>query len=43
MQDPNSDLLDIFKQIEDLPTAPKKFFDGLKRWASGDGDPTWKK
>ncbi len=43
MQDPNSDLKEIFDTIEAIPTAPKKLLDGFLSWARGEDDPDWKK
>ncbi|KAI8470254.1 MAG: rubisco small subunit N-methyltransferase [Monoraphidium minutum] len=43
MQDPNSDLKEIFDVIESIPAAPAKLFDGFKRWARGEFDPDWNK
>lgn len=36
MQDPNSDLKEIFDAIEAIPQAPAKLFDGIRRWARGE-------
>ncbi|GAX73871.1 hypothetical protein CEUSTIGMA_g1321.t1 [Chlamydomonas eustigma] len=43
MQDPNSDLAEIFQTIESIPNAPKKLFEGLLSWAKGEQDPDWGK
>lgn len=43
MVSPNADLEDIFSTIENIPNAPKKLFAGIKSWARGDKDPTWKR
>ncbi|KAK9824456.1 hypothetical protein WJX72_010403 [[Myrmecia] bisecta] len=43
MRDPNSDLKEIFDAFESIPEQPKKFLEGIKSWARGDLDPTWKK
>ncbi|KAL3145868.1 hypothetical protein ABBQ38_015239 [Trebouxia sp. C0009 RCD-2024] len=43
MISPNADLEDIFSTIENIPNAPKKLFAGIKSWARGDKDPTWKR
>jgi histone-lysine N-methyltransferase SETD3 len=43
MQDPNSDLKEIFDVIESIPAAPAKLFDNIKRWAAGEFDPDWNK
>jgi hypothetical protein len=43
LQDPNSDLKEIFDVIEAIPTAPRKLLDGLLSWARGEDDPDWKK
>lgn len=37
------DLREIFESIENIPNAPKKLLEGIKSWARGDQDPTWKK
>lgn len=37
------DLREIFESIENIPNAPKKLLDGIRSWARGDQDPTWKK
>ncbi|CCO66102.1 predicted protein [Bathycoccus prasinos] len=36
MEDPNSDLLEIFDAIESIPNAPKKAFENFQKWARGD-------
>jgi protein-histidine N-methyltransferase len=36
MEDPNSDLLEIFEAIESIPNAPKKAFENFQKWARGD-------
>lgn len=43
MQDPNSDLKEIFDTIESIPSAPKKLLDGFGRWLSGKDDPDWQR
>ena len=43
MQDPNADFKEMFDIMESIPTAPKRFLDGLASWARGDADPTWTK
>jgi len=43
MQDPNSDLMEIFDTLESIPTAPKKLLDGFLSWARGEQDPDWGK
>ncbi|GFH16603.1 uncharacterized protein HaLaN_13049 [Haematococcus lacustris] len=43
MQDPNSDLKEIFDAIESIPTAPLKLVEGLMSWARGEQDPDWGK
>ena len=43
MVSPNADLEDIFSTIENIPNAPKKLFAGIRSWARGDKDPTWKR
>ena len=37
------DLREIFETIEAIPQAPKKLFEGLRSWARGEQDPTWRK
>ena len=37
------DLREIFESIESIPNAPKKLLEGIRSWARGDQDPTWKK
>lgn len=41
LADPNADFKEIFDTLESIPTAPKKFFDGLASWARGEQDPDW--
>lgn len=43
LQDPNADFKEMFDVFESIPSAPKRFFDGLAAWASGKDDPDWKK
>lgn len=43
MQDPNSDITEIFDFIEDLPNKPRRLLDGIVGWARGDNDPDWNK
>lgn len=43
LEDPNSDLIEIFDAIEAIPSAPKKLWQGLQSWAKGDQDPNWKR
>jgi len=43
MQDPNSDLKEIFDAIEAIPNAPKKLVEGFMSWARGEQDPDWGK
>ena len=43
LQDPNADFKEMFDVFESIPTAPKRFFDGLASWARGEDDPDWKK
>ena len=43
LEDPNSDLVEIFDAIEAIPSAPKKLWQGLQSWAKGDQDPNWKR
>lgn len=43
MVNPNKDLEDIFSTIEGIPNAPKKLFSGIRSWARGEKDPTWKR
>lgn len=38
LQDPNADFKEMFDTIEGLPSAPKRFLDGLTKWARGDYD-----
>jgi len=40
---PAQDLREIFETIEAIPQAPKKLFEGLRSWARGEQDPTWRK
>jgi hypothetical protein len=39
MQDPNSDIREIFDVIESIPTAPVKLVEGFLSWARGEQDP----
>ncbi|KAL6771270.1 hypothetical protein ACKKBF_B34600 [Auxenochlorella protothecoides x Auxenochlorella symbiontica] len=43
MQDPNSDIKEIFDAMESIPALPSKLFNRLRDWATGKDDPTWKK
>ena len=43
LSDPNADLMEVFDVIESLPSAPKRFLEGLASWARGDADPEWGK
>lgn len=35
MADPNADIKEVFDFIDELPKAPAKMFDNIKRWVSG--------
>jgi histone-lysine N-methyltransferase SETD3 len=35
MTDPNADIKEVFDFIDELPKAPAKAFDTIKRWVSG--------
>jgi hypothetical protein len=35
MADPNADIKEVFDFIDELPKAPAKAFDTIKRWVSG--------
>lgn len=41
LADPNADLKEVFDVIESIPSAPKRFLDGLASWARGEADPEW--
>eukprot|EP00210_Caulerpa_lentillifera_P001731 g1662.t1 len=41
LEDPNKDIMDMFKTIEDLPSAPKRALDNFLSWAKGEYDPEW--
>lgn len=43
LEDPNQDLAEMFKSIEELPSAPKRALDEFLRWAKGEYDPEWGK
>lgn len=43
MQDPNSDITEIFDALESIPAAPGKLLEGFARWARGEDDPDWGK
>jgi histone-lysine N-methyltransferase SETD3 len=43
MQDPNSDLREIFEALEGIPSAPARALDTVRRWAKGEFDPDWNK
>lgn len=43
LEDPNQDINDMFKAIEEIPLAPKKALEGFLSWAKGDFDPEWNK
>ncbi|GFR43931.1 hypothetical protein Agub_g5069, partial [Astrephomene gubernaculifera] len=43
MQDPNSDLKEMFDALESLPSAPLRLLQGLASWARGEQDPDWGK
>ncbi|GIL70833.1 hypothetical protein Vretimale_3919 [Volvox reticuliferus] len=43
LQDPNSDLKEIFDTIENLPKAPLRLLEGFVSWARGEQDPDWGK
>ena len=43
LQDPNSDLIEIFEALEGLPSLPKNAWDSFSRWARGDDDPTFRR
>jgi hypothetical protein len=35
MADPNADIKEVFDFFDELPKAPAKVFDNIKRWVSG--------
>lgn len=41
MQDPNSDIREVFELIESIPAAPAKLLGGFLSWARGEDDPDW--
>lgn len=43
MADPNQDIKEVFDFIDELPKAPAKVFDNIRRWAKGEFDPDWNK
>jgi protein-histidine N-methyltransferase len=43
MQDPNSDIAEIFETIDGLGTAPQRLWNSFSRWASGKDDPDFKR
>jgi hypothetical protein len=43
MEDPNQDLLEIFETLEGLPSAPKRLWSSVSRWAQGKDDPDVKR
>lgn len=40
MADPNQDIKEVFDFIDELPKAPAKVFDNIRRWVSA---PQWPK
>lgn len=41
MMGPNSDLSQIFSNLEELPQKPARLISGFLSWARGEQDPDW--